>query len=428
MIDTTPYPRFRWFILLTISVSFAGLFVNMLGFAPVLPEIARDLHIGIGLATNLMAAFLFMSSLSLVGGGFLVDRFGIPFMMVLGGLFSAIPAVLMPVVGVSYEAVFIARLAQGTSAGFFFCLMSPIIALWFPFEEKGLAAGLMGAATSLGAALGVLAAPVLFLTLGKWQQMAAWLSVLSWLGLVLAFMTLVSSRQVRPPPMIPKKALSAQGSTFGKALWSPFTWTGIALTFFSAWFFHSLYNLVPAYFAAETPVGMGFGPMLSGKLMLSVMIAGMIGPVIGGLLQDKVFKGDTVPILFIGFALSAVFLYFIRFSTVCGSIPLLLVCLVIAGVGIQFVYPFIPVVVSKSYPLEMVGKMLGVWLGIGAFGGAAGLFVGGVSVAKTGNYHVAVTLIALSGVVGFIATFAMKRQRGASYLSNDKGDFLPEKR
>ena len=108
------------------------------------------------------------------------------------------------------------------------------------------------------------------------------------------------------------------------------------------------------------------------------------------MLQDKVFRGNAKPVLLIGFTLSCVF---ILCNPVSGRIHKYAGSCGLPNTGWSrvnaFLYPAIVVFVSGTYPVQIVGKMLGLWMGLGAFGGAAGLFVGGLAVAKFGNYNLA---------------------------------------
>ncbi len=422
MNESVQYPRFRWLVLFTASLGFAAMQINMIAYAPLLGDIAKDLGIHMGAATNLMAVFLFTASIALILGGILCDRYGIMFVIILGLLCSSIPAVLMPWIGTSYQTVLWARVIQGFSAGFLLCTMAPIMAIWFPPQEKGLASGLMNGSVTLGSAVGVLSAPAVFLALGSWQKMMAWLSIPCWAALLLAIVVVFSPK---PQSLVSRpqsgEVRAADGSALKRALSAPITWIGVILTFFTAWCFQSLYNLTPAYFAADKPIGIGFGPMLSGKLMLAVMIAGMFGPVIGGLLQDKVFRGNAKPVLLIGFTLSCVFIYTILFPAVYTNMLVLVVCLILVGMGNAFLYPAIVVFISGTYPVQIVGKMLGLWFGLGAFGGAAGLFAGGLAVSKFGNYNVSISLVSLAAVVGFVfALFMVRPKTGNQSLRHEQ--------
>jgi MFS family permease len=408
--ESIPYPRFRWLVLTAACLGSAAMQIDMIAYAPLLGAVAKDLRIDMGAATNLMAVFLFTTSIAFLVGGFLCDRYGIMFVIILGLLCASVPAASMPWIGTSYRAVLWARVVQGFSAGFLLCTMAPIVAVWFPLPEKGLASGLMSGFVSLGSAIGVLAAPAVFLASRNWQQTAALLSLLGWLVLPLAFGCRRTSRAFEAQSQ--SGELSGPGGTaFKQALSTPITWGGVLVTFFSAWCLQTFWNLTPTYFAIDKPIGIGFGPMLSGKLMLAVMIAGMIGPVIGGLIQDKFFRGNAKPILLIGFILSGLFTYAILSPVVYTNMVVLVVCLILVGSGVAFLYPALVVIISGVYPIHIVGKMIGLWMGIGAFGGAIGMFVSGLAVAKFGNYNAAITQIALAAVVGFILALLLVRPK-----------------
>ena len=411
MDEPIQYPRFRWLVLLAACLGYAGMQINMIAYAPLLADIAKDLGVDMGAATHLMTVFLFTASIALIVGGFLCDRYGIMFTIILGILSTSIPALLMPWIGTSYVVVLWSRIIQGLSAGFLMSVMAPIVAVWFPAQEKGLASGLMGGSISMGAAIGVLAAPAVFLALRSWQQMSAWLSIVGWIALIVALVIVFSPKPQPPSQAQSRGAPIADGAAFKRALYAPITWIGIVTTFFAAWILQTLYNLTPAYLATDKPVGIGFGPMMSGKLMLAVMIAGMIGPVIGGMLQDKVFRGNPKPILLIGFVLCCISIYTIQFPAIYLNLPVLIGSLVLAGAGIQFIYPSIVVLVSNTYSIHIVGKMLGLWMGIGAFGGAAGLFVGGLAIARYGNYNAAISFIAMAAALGFIFGLFLARPK-----------------
>ena len=205
MNESIQYPRFRWLVLFTACLGFAAMQIGMIAYAPLLGDIAKDLGVDMGVATNLMAVFLFTGSIGLIVGGFLCDRYGIMFVIILGLLCASVPAALMPWIGTSYKAVLWARIIQGLSAGFLLCTMAPIVAVWFPPQEKGLASGLMSGSVSLGSAVGVLAAPAVFLALRSWQQMAAWLSLPGWVALMLAIVAVVSPK----PQGLPSQSQSS---------------------------------------------------------------------------------------------------------------------------------------------------------------------------------------------------------------------------
>jgi predicted MFS family arabinose efflux permease len=57
MNESIQYPSFRWFMLFVACLSYAGMQINMIAYAPLLAEIAKDLGVDMGPATNLMTVF-----------------------------------------------------------------------------------------------------------------------------------------------------------------------------------------------------------------------------------------------------------------------------------------------------------------------------------------------------------------------------------
>ncbi|MBF0550022.1 MAG: MFS transporter [Deltaproteobacteria bacterium] len=408
--NSAEYPRYRWLILVSAIIGYVTMQVTNLCLAPILPQVARDLAVNIGVATNLMTAFLLSGAVALFFAGAICDRFGILVVIIIGVTTAALPAALMPWLGGSYEAVLWARVVEGLSSGFLLSAMGPIIALWFPEREKGLAAGLMGASVSIGSAIGIIAGPAVFLATGSWRQMCAWLSLFGWLGLAFALILILVPHP--DPPSKPEVLAPAEGKAYFKqAMALPLTRFGLIVAFFAGWCLQCLYGLIPGFLSAEKPLGAGFGPMVSGQMMLAVMIAGTIAPILAGILTDKVFKGNVKPVMVAGFGLYPVVIYAVGHLAAQTSVSLLLTALVLAGVAVQIVYPSLFVYIAKSYRPQVVGLMSGLWAGVAAIGGVIGLFLGGINVNSSGSYGMALTIIAFGGLPGLISSLALPRVR-----------------
>ena len=206
MNQSIEYPRFRWLVLAAVFVAFAGCQVTGMAVSPVLSVIAASLHIDMGTASNLvLTSSVFSGSLMMVFmGGAVCDRYGVLVAVMLGALCSALPATLMPWLGLSTTGVFWARILQGCAAGFLFTAIGTVVGVWFPIREKGLAGGLMSAAIAAGSALGMVAGPTVLQYVGDWRAMCAWMSLLSWGAVVFtAILALVPNQK---PPAQPARA------------------------------------------------------------------------------------------------------------------------------------------------------------------------------------------------------------------------------
>ena len=125
------YPRYRWVILISTCLVFISFNIDMIVYAPIFSEVAKDLQIDMGVAIQLAMAFAIALALSMIVGGPLADRFGITFVFTVGLLCASLPATLMPWIGTSYPVVFASRLVQG-AVGMVFGAIGPILALWIP--------------------------------------------------------------------------------------------------------------------------------------------------------------------------------------------------------------------------------------------------------------------------------------------------------
>jgi len=150
------------------------------------------------------------------------------------------------------------------------------------------------------------------------------------------------------------------------------------------------------------------GPAAAGNLSLALTIIGLVAFIAGGISFDKVFKGKWLPIMIIGYILVGVFAYTILLPGVFGNMGLLVICLMIAGFGVPFMMPTLSAYVAMNYPPNMVGTITGWCFGFGTFGGALGLFLGGMSIGATGSFNIAITMISLAAIVGLILSFFLK--------------------
>jgi MFS family permease len=132
-----------------------------------------------------------------------------------------------------------------------------------------------------------------------------------------------------------------------------------------------------------------------------VQIGAIVGPIVGGLLLDKVFGGKARSVLAIAFLLSLAYCA-LQFGPIYNTRPLFLLFLVISGAGIGMLFPLLMSQINEVYDHHIVGRMNGIWLGFGAFGGSVGLFVNSIALKLTGNYTVPINIISGAAVVGLL--------------------------
>jgi predicted MFS family arabinose efflux permease len=383
----------------------------MIAYAPILGEIAGKLHIEMGAATNLMMGFVLSVACVLIWGGVVCDKFGITSALVLGLLCSTVPTAIIPWIGDSYPAVMLARLVQGASVGFVFAIIGPILALWFPAKEQGIASGLLIGSISLGSAIGVFASPALLEMNGSWEKTVFILGTPGWAAILLAILVTRKS----PPEFSGQQTPDLSGPEPDEmgllgALSFPMTWIGSFIVFCNAWGLYCLYNLVPPYLAAKAPMGLGLGTAMSGRLSIFVTIVGIFATIAGGIFFDRFAKGNSRIATFIGFLLAAS-AALILLPSASGNIVVLAVLLVVAGWGNPFMNPSLSAFVATNYSPRIVGRMIGWWYGFGTFGGAAGLYLGGMTIGRTGNFYLAIGMISIASISGAILSLFLKSDR-----------------
>ncbi len=415
------YPSFRWLVLILGSLGFICMQMVNLSVAPLVPVIAASLHTDPGTATNLlMTSFMLSGTLMWIFvGGYVCDRFGVFVSVISGFLCLAVPAALMPVIGANSTGILWARMIEGLSMGLLFPVLPAIVNTLFPPHQKGIANGLLSSSVAVGSSAGVSLGPMVLKAVGDWKIMSATLSIFVWACLVLGIVLFVAYNAKLPKGEAPAVG-EAKGSAFKQAFLSPFTIVGIMIFFLSAWAMQCLYGLTGAYLAAGKPLGAGYGDVSAGQLMLGVtLLAGVTGAIFSGFLVDKAFRGNAKPVLLIGYFLMCVFVYALISPAVTGSAGLLELDLILAGYGVSIAFTMIYYLIASSYPSQIVGKMCGLWGGIGTLGGVLGLYIAGVTVKSQGSYHTTLYLQSLVALLGFILTFvlmALKKRREAAGL------------
>jgi MFS family permease len=414
-----PYPRFRWTMLVILcTAGISGTFANG-GYAPILGVIAKNLNVPLGAATQLLTIAIFVMSAITIFAGHVCDRLGIAFTMCAGIILCVIPESLLPWIGNSYGNVFIVRMLGGLSMGLTGIIIAPCLAQWFPLKERGTAGAILSSTVGLGSAISVAASPAILRSVGSWQVTIALMTIPLWASL--AIMLTLGRRQ--PPAQALVNPMAEGGGAgsvaFKTMLAAPITWIGCLLFVFMAWIMMSLHSIVPPFLAVAPPAGLGYGPMMAGKISGLFFVGGLVAPLLGGVFLDKVAKGDSRHGLFIGYAVTGIGLFLALQPPFYRSIPLLTTFLVFAGLGVGFTAPSMIVYITGRYPVHMVGKIMGLWAGVGGFGGAAGVFLGGVAVSKFGGYSSALVIIPLICIAGCALSFCFrplraKRQEGAA--------------
>lgn len=405
----------RWAILAACCLAITCFQFIAMSYAPLFGEIANDLDVSLPDAIQLMTYFMLFSSISFFIGGLFVDRFGPAAAIIVSVVLAAFPTLATLWIGHSYAAVVVIRILQGCTVGFCMGGVVPMVLQWFPPHQRALALGITGAFNPLGAVLGVTLTPLAFTILGDWKAAMGLVSIIPFAVLAYCLYIFAATRGRAPAlaPDGPQGAQAASGVVLKAALVSLYTWLGILVTFAANWLMQTAFSLTPSYFAEPVPVGLGFGPLLGGSLTGILQIASVASPVIAGYLASRYFNGRPGTLIVAGLVLVITY-GALQFEAVYSTSALLFIFLVLPGLGLGTLMPLLMTKVGESYDPRIIGRMNGLWLGIGSFGGTVGLFVSARALDITGTYFTTINIIALVALVGAVLAILLNRLQGGT--------------
>jgi MFS family permease len=404
------YTKYRWFVLLTSTIVTATTAMALICPAPLIAEIQKSMPgLSMGQVTYVtMFYFNFFVGFAALFGGFLLDKFGIIVVYIGGLLLISVGALLVPFIGDSYYGMLLIRLLQGCGTGPVMAAGALIAASYFPTNERSIAIGAVGVAVSGGNLLGFIIFPRIFVATGSWHAALTWVAPISIIGIIF---TIILAFGPKPPEEEKENTKESSMSDYKAALHIPVTWVAIACVVMLAWIYQAFMDLTPNYLGAAPPLGLGKGAVGAGNIMSIVGITYMAGAMIGGIVTDKIFKGNGRPMLLTGFLMGGIFGLLIKFPFITGNEISLTVCLVLAGVFYSFVIPQALGYIAKHYPRHITGKLGGLAWGIGIFGGAAGVAAGARALHVTGLYQMSINIMVGICIIGFFIGLFLSPKR-----------------
>lgn len=406
--STVTYPPVRWAILAACSLASACFQLAAMSYPPLLGEVAKGLNVELPKAVQLMTYFMLFSTISFFVSGPFVDRFGPAVAIIASVALASIPTLATLWIGHSYAAVVIIRILQGCSVGFCMAGTVPLVMQWFPPHQRAFALGVTGAFLPLGAVLGSIVTPAAFIALGDWRTAMAVVSIIPFAVLAYCLIVFGMTKGRAPASAGGPADGASSGDAFKAALISPPTWLGVAVTFVANWLMQTAFSLTPSYFTEPAPAGLGLGPLAGGSLTTILQVASIIAPVVGGYIAGRFFNGRSGGLLIAGLVLVITY-GALQFQTVYDMQAIFVFFLILPGLGIGLLIPMLQTKIAASYEPCIVGRMNGLWLGIGSFGGAVGLFVSAEALAATGTYIAAVNIITLIAFIGAVLAAILNR-------------------
>ncbi len=403
---TTVYPKYRWFPLTTLIAAHILQGMALIGPTPLVGSIAETLNFNLGAATA--AAMLPFALMVAIGGlisGMVIDRWGLAKTYVLFCSLETVAALLLSVWGTSVTGLIILRGMQGLGCGPIAASAPKLASEWFPRTQRSMVQGVTGASLSLGIALGLNIGPVIS-EIRDWNTA---LTVLGGLMIIAVISSVIFIFGPESPGSIADQATKEDVSNdFKKVLGLPAFWMTFVAAFTLSWVMQGYQDLTPGHIAVPPPVGLGLGSVVSGQMMGLLVFAFILGSLSTPIIAEKIFKGRYGRVVTISFFLTAFFCLSVMCPLVKASIPVLVICLFLAGFFMGMPMANSMSFIANNYPEHITGSVGGFTFGLGIFGGTFGVAAGSIALHITGMYNVSIVIVGVVAIIGAIAGFGIK--------------------
>ena len=388
--------RYRWVILFVCWLAYIVAFMQRLSIGPLAPFLKEDLALTSAQVGLFMSAAAFGYMLTLIPAGWLVDRIGVRWLLLIGEVIGGIfIASMFTVTTFTQGLIFMALAGMGMG-----CLMpstTKAVLEWFPLRERATAMGFKQTAVNVGGIITAVTLPAVALAVG-------WHYGFLGIGFIAVVIGIVSFVLYKQPPqsgnLDTHEAVTPPGTrpSVREIFKSRDIWlligAGMCLVIveFSAIAYFVLYLKEVLLFAVVT----------AGFFLAILEVGGAFGKPISGLISDRLFHGSRkrVYILMcsVTFAMCLIFAFLPQGSPSCLIIPL---CLVLGFVAIGW----------GGLHLTLVGEFAGTELagtvtGMSAVGILVANMVGppvfGYIIDTTGSYQIGWQFLAIMAVLAAV--------------------------
>ena len=391
----------RWWVLAVMTMVNIVNTVVLLGPAPLIGDMAATFGLSLGQTTALaMGVINFFIAVSALLGGWLLDRVGAAVIWVAGMLAAGISLCLVGPFGADPHVFALLRFAQGCAAGPIMAAPMVIVAQWFAPHQRSTIVGTQAATVPVGAALAFLVVPWLNQHTGSWQQ-ALTVVGMAPIAVGLLATSVLARVKSRQREAIGERPVSAhEPADFRAVLRMPATWVAAVCVFCLSWLLQAFNDLTPAYLSLAEPVGAGLGQARAGAMMALTQISFLVGSLSAGVLAQRLFRGRARPTVLLGFAVAMLMAVSLRSPSITHDALLLPACLLLMGFAMSLVNPQVFGFLANHYPPHVAGKVSGLVMGFGIFGGTSGVLVGSWVLHSAGAYEGCLLVIAAAAALG----------------------------
>ncbi|MCL5958244.1 MAG: MFS transporter, partial [Chloroflexi bacterium] len=287
--------RYRWAVLGTVVASQTIGILASFGLPPLAPFIRADLGLSreqVGLLTSVYFAG---SAVMSIPAGSLADRIGVRKVLVGAQLALTVFVVILAWAG-SYTEI----LAGVFLAGLCFGALSPsgakAIMEWFPIRLRATGMGIKQMGNSLGGVITAATLPSLAIWIG-WRNSLSLAATLAFFSAVFAFFVC----RDRPSRPVDRHVSAGQRVDLRTLLSNPNLWLLIGVGFCLA----AVQLSWVTYLALYLHESLLLSAVVAGAFLAQSQLSSVVGRVIFGVLSDRLFRGQRLPLLVV-LALSSV--------------------------------------------------------------------------------------------------------------------------
>lgn len=418
--DAKAYPAFRWYILATLAAVVCVQGMALIGPAPLVGEIMKTIPgISAGEATWMtMGSWNLAVAIAAIGSGFVLERVGFTRLYIAGLVVILLGWLLMPMFGTSFAGGLTVRLFQAVGAGPIMASAVYVAAICFPKNERNLVTGIFGAAMFVGIATALQIVPNSLSETTDWTHALMNLWPFAAIAIVMSVIAYIGLIRLG----ISETAMPVEGSAqaehtqalFVAALKMPITWIATVGIVLASWYDQAYSDMVPGFIAL--PIGLGLGPGTAGTLSSIATLGQIVSAILVGFIVERLLKGHGRVTSILGFLFSG--LGALLLLTSLAHTGALLAILIMVTFFKAWINPSIQGYIAKNYDPAVAGKLGGFSMGIGIFGGLAGVSVGSTALHITGNYTMSTLIMAIVAAGGFGLMFFLREGKVAEPTKN----------
>jgi MFS transporter, ACS family, aldohexuronate transporter len=286
-VSGSPAARYRFVVLALIIGVQTATNVGALGLPSLAPVIRADLGLSRQEAGSFISAFYVGGVLTSLPAGWLADRVGVRWTLLVGqGMVAACFAVMM--LAADYAALIAAMLLAGVGYGAVNPTSTKGVLVWFPAASRATAVGIKQAGFPLGGALGALLLPSVAGHLG-------WRGALGIAAGLIGLSAAAAGLGYRDPPSDgpPGSEPSRGRPRVGAVLTSRPIWLVSLATFLFAAVQVAWISYLPLYLSEVATMS----AVAAGAVLGQAQLSGTVGRVLFGVLSDRVFGGRRLVVL-----------------------------------------------------------------------------------------------------------------------------------